>query len=62
MNFAIELFSSFIFKSFEAFLVLSLGGNDQHEVPKNENMIHLIDKPILHLFKKKNLRFFIGII
>ena len=52
-----ELFSSFVIKGFDVHLIVSLGGDKIIVIPNQQSKIHFYNNQIIHLFKKKIIRF-----
>lgn len=55
--FAKELFSSFVLKSFEGYLIVSLGGDEIKSALTQESLLHYFVKHMVHIFKQKMLGF-----
>lgn len=51
-----ELFSSFVAKGFDDYLIVSLGGDEFKSVPMQSENFHTFDMEIIHLFKVKTLK------
>ena len=57
IDLAKELFSSFVIKGFDVHLIVSLGGNEVTLTLNESNNFYTFNKPIIHLFRDKSLKF-----